>query len=497
MDDMRRATMLALLLGLGLLAQDAGLVLRTSVGYNTQKASLPLTEEQKKEADRLGMEAQTAGLSGKYGEALRLYFHGIAVMNKVEWTPAVELAASLQAKIDHALPEPGGRVLLTLSPFYATERDAGTRLAANVFLLKVNGDSAEPSTPIATAAMDPRHLPLAVDVKLPANATGNYVLETRLALAEGEWDPKARASYTKRVQIHIEALSAEAARLKKRLESQNGKSRGLATAEYALALYESSDKSEVNPHRTDFRAEFAAANAMLDTVAAGKDPFAGKTGDFHKAYRSDLDQSLQPYRLFVPSTYDGNKPFPLIVALHGMGGDENSMFDLYRSGQLKREAERLGFLVACPKGRDSASMYRGSAEKDVLDVLAEVKRDYQVDGERVFLMGHSMGGFGTWSIAMNHPELWAGLGPFSGGGNPGGMEKIKHIPEYVVHGDNDKTVPVIASRSMVAAGKKAGAAITYVEIPGGSHIDVVVPQLAPMLDFFAGLPKSRPAASNN
>ena len=67
------------------------------------------------------------------------------------------------------------------------------------------------------------------------------------------------------------------------------------------------------------------------------------------------------------------KPAPLLVALHGMGGDENSMFDSYSNGLLKREAERVGFIVACPKGRDPASMYRGTAEKDVLDVMAEVR----------------------------------------------------------------------------------------------------------------------------
>jgi predicted peptidase len=168
-----------------------------------------------------------------------------------------------------------------------------------------------------------------------------------------------------------------------------------------------------------------------------------------------------------------------------MGGDENSMFDAYANGAIKREAARLGFLIACPKGRDKTSMYTGTAEKDVLDVLAEVRRDYRVDAGRVYLMGHSMGAFGTWSIAMRNPGLWAALGPVSGGGNAAGMAALKDIPQYVVHGDNDKTVPVNMSRMMVAAGRKAGARIEYVEVPGGSHSDVVVPQFGPMFDFFA------------
>jgi len=122
-----------------------------------------------------------------------------------------------------------------------------------------------------------------------------------------------------------------------------------------------------------------------------------------------------------------------------MGGDESSMFDQY-GGALKREAARVGFMAVCPKGRESASMYRGAAEQDVMDVLAEVERDYRIDVKRIFLMGHSMGGYGTWSIAMAHPDVFAALGPISGGGDPSGMVKIKHIPEYVVHGDDDRKV---------------------------------------------------------
>jgi predicted peptidase len=99
-------------------------------------------------------------------------------------------------------------------------------------------------------------------------------------------------------------------------------------------------------------------------------------------------------------------------------------------------------------------------------------------------MGHSMGGYGTWSIAMSHPDVFAALGPISGGGSPAGMTKIAHIAEYVVHGDDDRTVAVTQSRSMVEAGKKAGANIVYVEVPGGSHVGVAAPQFGSMLDFF-------------
>jgi predicted peptidase len=168
-----------------------------------------------------------------------------------------------------------------------------------------------------------------------------------------------------------------------------------------------------------------------------------------------------------------------------MGGDENSFFNGYDNGAIKNEAERLGFFIVCPKGRGPTSMYRGDAERDVVDVLADVRQAFKIDGARVYLMGHSMGAYGTWSVAANHPELFAALGPISGGGNPAALAKIKHVPQYVVHGDADPTVPVTQSRAMVQAAGKLGMKTVYREVPGGKHGDVVVPSFAPMFDFFA------------
>ena len=465
-------------------AQDAGMVLRTSVGYRTLRNSAQLTDEQKKEADRLAGDASQATQASKYGDALRAYYHGMAVMRGAAWSPALEFASGLQGRLDHAVIDPGKQITVTLSPLYTT---SGTvKLNASLFLVSRKEGVAEKSLG-SPAAIDPSHIPFSTKVTLPEDAAGDYAVEVRLA-TDGETAPTgtARSGMVKSLPVHVEALSASAQRLRDRLAKTSKKtSPALPTAQYALALYERADHGDANPAAYHFGDEFARANEILDAIDSGRDPFTSKRGDFRKAYLSAVDQTIQPYRLFIPEAYSASKPNPLIVALHGMGGDENSMFELYGAGALKREAERLGFIVACPKGRDTASMYRGPAEQDVMDVLAEVRRDYKIDVSRIYLMGHSMGGYGTWSVAMSHPEVFAALGPISGGGNPAGMSKIAQIPEYVVHGDTDPTVPVAMSRMMVEAGKLAGVNITYVEVPGGNHGSVVVPQFKPMLEFFA------------
>jgi predicted peptidase len=99
-------------------------------------------------------------------------------------------------------------------------------------------------------------------------------------------------------------------------------------------------------------------------------------------------------------------------------------------------------------------------------------------------MGHSMGGIGTWKIAAKHPDIWAAIGPISGSGAPATIERFRHIPEIVVHGDNDPTVNVSGSRTMVEQMKALGVEVKYIEVPGGNHGSVVGPNIGAILDFF-------------
>jgi predicted peptidase len=260
--------------------------------------------------------------------------------------------------------------------------------------------------------------------------------------------------------------------------------RGVDAAEYSASLVDLINRGAISPGSVDLKQELSNAAVIVDQLAKGENPLKSKRGDFRWAYRSTVDQELQPYRVYVPQNHEPAKTWPLVVALHGMGGDENSLFDGYSNGRIKQEAEARGYLIVCPKGRGSASMYRGDAERDVMDVLAEMKKDYSIDPDRTYLMGHSMGGYGTWSVAMAYPSVFAALAPISGGGQPAGMTKIAHIPQFVVHGDADPTVSVEESRRMVKAGRDLGAEVQYVEVPGGDHSSVAVPHFKQIFDWF-------------
>jgi predicted esterase len=500
------AALLAFLAAAPLAAQDAAQVRRVNVGFNTMRNSTSLSETQRAEVDRLARLALEANQAGQYGDALKHLYHGMAVMRGTEWTPATALNAALTLKLDRSVLEPKGKVEVRLGRLFAPgegERMSGT-LTGSVTLLKKTGD--EPLKVLGTLGPIEGDLsgPLVTRVAVPGVADGSYRISVSLRSTTAS-ATSTSAPLAKTVPVRIEKdLVKRVASVKGRLQKTAArlKTKGdpsllaaLPSAEYRLALVDLANSGEVSPERVDFTAELTEARTILDGLEKNQDPLAARRGDFKKAYRSDADDTLQPYRVFVPKSYDGNAAFPLVIALHGMGGDENSYFDFYGNGAFKVEAERRGYLVACPKGRQSASMYLGTAEKDVFDVIGQVRSAYKVDADRIYLTGHSMGGFGTWSFAMAHPDLFAAIAPVAGGGNPAGLGKIAHVPELVVHGDSDKTVSVEQSRRMVAAAKEQGIELKYVEIPGGDHVSVALRTFRDVFDWFDAHRRQAPKAA--
>ncbi|PWU05594.1 MAG: hypothetical protein C5B51_14110 [Terriglobia bacterium] len=474
--------------GSSLFAQTAGMVRSAAVTFRAQRDSARLSQAQRREAERLELEAQQETRAGRWGEALRRYAHAIAAVRGAPWTPAVEFAASLDARVDHVLLAPGGPVTLSLASLFPVAYN--NDLIASVFLAPA-GENGAPEQALAQGArLESLTVALTTRLTIPQTLPGNYLLVVRLALPDNSNVPDAmRDTFEKRLPVHIESLSAEVEGLRVRLsQALPQDTAALAAAQYTLQFVQRVDRGEEGLRRYaayPFHQELARANAILDDLEAGRDPLAGHRGDLHRAYRSSVDGTLQPYRLFIPDSYDKARPASLLVALHGAGGDENDFFDGYAQAPLKPEAQRVGFVVVCPKGREPNSGYRGAAERDVFDVMAEVQRDYRIDPARIFLMGHSMGAFAAWRLAIAHPDIFAALGPISGGGDPAGMVKIRHIPQYVVHGGKDDTVPVTQSRAMVEAGRKAGATIVYIEAPDAGHYEAALGQFGPMLDFFA------------
>jgi predicted peptidase len=103
------------------------------------------------------------------------------------------------------------------------------------------------------------------------------------------------------------------------------------------------------------------------------------------------------------------------------------------------------------------------------DLLQEIIRMHRVDRQRIYLTGLSMGGYGTWSLAMAYPDTFAALAPVCGGGDPGRVGRIKHLPIWVFHGAKDDIVPFEESESMVKALRRAGNDVRFTVYPDARH----------------------------
>ena len=476
-------------------AQDAQQVLRTSVGFRTVKNQTAMSDEKRKAVEELEAKARAANNDKKYGEALKYMAQGLALMQNRAWTPIAALAEGSVTKLENSIFDPGDTIKVTLSQFFTLDEPIDGKLkgALSIAVTKDGKQQTLQELKSLTEITADFTRPLSIEAAIPNLPDGNYEIVVKLS-------PKSDELFYKSSSIRIaQGVNAQAASLKVRankirsnLESRNTPANdplmtGLAAAEYNATQIDLVNSGQMSVVRTDLKAAIAEANDLLDQIAKNENPLKTKRGDIHWAYQSGVDKTFQPYRFYVPTNYDAKKKWPLVVALHGMGGDENSFFASYNNGELKRIAEARGYLIVCPKGRAPASMYMGPAETDVIDVLNAMKRDYSIDDDRVYLMGHSMGGYGSWSVAINHPDLFAAIGPIAGGGQPFvmmGLKKIAHVPWIVIHGDKDPTVSVEESRKMVKAGKDLGIEIKYIEVPGGNHIDIAAPAFKDIFDWF-------------
>jgi len=177
--------------------------------------------------------------------------------------------------------------------------------------------------------------------------------------------------------------------------------------------------------------------------------------------------------------------------LHGPLGNERYFFGgFFDPAIIKSEAERRGYILAAVNGRGRFANYTGASQEDAFQVIDAVCREYKIAANRIFLLGHSLGGFGAWLVASSHPERFAAIAALSGGPPAQGdalagiLEKMKGLPAFIIHGAQDGIAPVQLSRSMVGPAQKAGLKVIYLEIPDGDHTSVVTSTFPAVLDFF-------------
>lgn len=218
------------------------------------------------------------------------------------------------------------------------------------------------------------------------------------------------------------------------------------------------------------------------SIQHGIDPYESRTGAFIKGYYVGKDASVLPYAVYVPTDYAQDKKYPLVVALPGasmtpratmqatFGVADDLALILLSQRRPFPDFPQVDFIVACPTALGGVRN-RAWAQKDVLRVIGEVKKHYNIDDDRIYLTGISDGGTLTWHIGLLNPHVFAALAPVCGAGIVflDLARNALNLPVHVFHGEIDSIIPVKHSRAIVNRLKEVGVNVTYTEYPGVEH----------------------------
>lgn len=175
------------------------------------------------------------------------------------------------------------------------------------------------------------------------------------------------------------------------------------------------------------------------------------------------------YLVQLPDGYasDPARRWPLILSLHGSGERGDSLANLKRNGLPKRIAggQKLDAIVISPQ----CPRNEGWSTPALSQLIDDVSAKYQVDPDRVIVTGLSMGGFGTWALALAYPDRFSAIAPVCGGGNFADAARLAKLPVWAFHGQLDSTVPVQMSEAMIAAIRQAGGAPHLTIYPDARH----------------------------
>lgn len=205
--------------------------------------------------------------------------------------------------------------------------------------------------------------------------------------------------------------------------------------------------------------------------------------------------TVLPYRIVYPADYDRSRQYPLLLFLHGAGerGSDNEKQLTHGASLFLADSNRTRFpaivvFPQCPAGGYWSSVqidrsrqpitftyaYRKAPMtaplKTALELVDQLTRTERVDKNRLYIMGLSMGGMGTFEAVSRQPRRFAAAIPICGGGDTTFVRRYaRRLPLWVFHGDADAVVAVDYSRQMVAALNREKANVTYTEYRGVNH----------------------------
>lgn len=474
--------------------------------YNEKRragANLSALEPVRKKGDEAFRQGNIPGI-------IEFLSQGISVLQGQPWSEKQKFLASLMVDTDRLVIEPNQELRVSLERIFPTDdRKAFPQPLTVTFELIASGSVSQLSASESGAQKLSGPVVIAEHLTIAETSTN---ASRRLMIPDGEyWVVASIESGGEKVgeirravyaiadfSVSLRQMSRTIAEIKSSTDARVKSIAALVSApEFQIQrlspLIKSRGQDEINAIQEIDRIE-----ATITAMSKGQNPFSNERGELERAYQAS-DGALVPYRVYVPKSYDEKSARPLVLMLHGALGDEKYFFSYLADPEtIKGEAERRGYILAGANGRSRFPTYSGASAEDAFEVIKAVSRDYKIDPSRIYLMGHSTGGFGAWLIASSKPELFAAIAPISSGVPAQGdalkalLEKVKAVPALVAHGARDGIWPAEHSRAAVEAAQKAGMKATLLEIADADHVTVVGAAFASLLDFFEKNTKPAP-----
>jgi predicted esterase len=222
---------------------------------------------------------------------------------------------------------------------------------------------------------------------------------------------------------------------------------------------------------------------LIEEVDKGKPALFPPGRPVRLAYRSEIDNTLQPYSVLIPDNYDQKKPWPLLVTLHDAGADDRRAlagisFPYYGP---RKKGSGVNFIVLAPLARGLSDWYVGESAREVIECISQFKKLYNVDEKRMAIDGFYMGGYGAWRIALLHPDMFKAVVVRSGRISPPDSVKGENILDLldrggaldflIIHGGKDEFAPVEDIRKAAARMEELKIRVKYIEVRGAGHGD--------------------------
>jgi|SRR5687767_8296470 len=205
-----------------------------------------------------------------------------------------------------------------------------------------------------------------------------------------------------------------------------------------------------------------------------------------------IESRSYPYVVYVPREWTPDRSWPVVLFLHGAGergSDGRRQMQIGAAAAIRSSPERVPALVVLPQA-PAEERWIGPPADAAMQALEEVVREFRGDRDRIYLTGLSLGGFGTWHLALANSGVFAALVPVCGGIVPNGSapsvrqspltaaapdpyaftaERLRSLPIWMFHGSEDTVIRASESRKMHEALRAAGADVQYTELEGVGH----------------------------